>query len=82
MVQLELDPKVERQLIDAAKARGLKPEAYVSQLIESAVSLTAEKHPNLADMQRFFDGMASLSDKIPILPDEAFTRECFYKDHG
>jgi hypothetical protein len=25
--------------------------------------------------------MAAFSDKIPQLPDEAFTRESFYRDH-
>ena len=32
-------------------------------------------------IEEFLDAMASHSDKIPVLPDEAFTRESFYQDH-
>jgi hypothetical protein len=32
-------------------------------------------------MQAFYDALAAHSDKIPQLPDEAFTRESFYQDH-
>ncbi len=32
-------------------------------------------------MKTFFKVMASNSDKIPQLPDDAFTRESFYQDH-
>jgi hypothetical protein len=32
-------------------------------------------------MEEFFRVMAAHSDKIPQLPDEAFTRESFYRDH-
>jgi hypothetical protein len=32
-------------------------------------------------MEAFFKAMAANSDKLPQLPDEAFTRERFYQDH-
>jgi hypothetical protein len=35
----------------------------------------------LANLEKFFEEMAAHSDKIPLLPDEAFTRESFYQDH-
>jgi hypothetical protein len=33
------------------------------------------------EMQAFFDAMAANSETIPQLPDEAFDRESFYRDH-
>jgi hypothetical protein len=33
------------------------------------------------DTDAFFKAMAVNSDKIPQLPDEAFTRESFYQDN-
>jgi hypothetical protein len=33
------------------------------------------------NMEEFLQKMAEFSDKIPRLPDEAFTRESFYQDH-
>ncbi len=35
----------------------------------------------LANLEKIFEEMAAHSDKIPLLPDEAFTRESFYQDH-
>ena len=81
MVQLELDPKVERQLIEAAQARGLRPETYASQLVASAVSPMPEKHISKEEMDRFLSGMAKLGKDAPALSDYAYTRESFYEDH-
>jgi hypothetical protein len=65
-----------------AQARGLTPETYVRKLVEDAVRsapLPAAK-PSM-DMEKFFEAMSAYSDRIPELPDEAFTRESFYQDH-
>jgi len=68
------------------KARGLTPESYVRNLVDDAVR-TAHvaagpiRPKNKMDMQTFLQKMAAFSDKIPQLPDEAFTRESFYQDH-
>ena len=67
-----------------ARARGLTPEGYVESLIEDAVRVDPAAPPpakRKRDMEAFFRGMAAYSDKIPQLPDEAFTRESFYQDH-
>lgn len=66
------------------KARGLTPESYVRNLIEDAVRTTPTTLPPAKpkmNMEEFFRAMAAYSDKIPQLPDEAFTRESFYQDH-
>jgi hypothetical protein len=66
------------------KARGLNPESYVRSLIEDAVRSAPAPPPRTRpkrDMEAFFKAMAANSDQIPVLPDEAFTRESFYQDH-
>ena len=67
-----------------AQARGLTPEDYVERLIDDAARVSSKPlllaKPRL-DMETFLREMAAFSDKIPILPDEAFTRESFYQDH-
>ena len=66
------------------KARGLTPENYVENLIDDAVRTASRPLPPAKprmDMATFLREMASFSDKIPQLPDEAFTRESFYQDH-
>jgi len=68
----------------AAEARGETPESYVRELVEEAVRNApsdAGVAPKKRDIQWFMREMARNSDKIPELPDEAFTRESFYRDH-
>jgi hypothetical protein len=81
MVQLELSPEVEQQLIATARAKGLEPAAYASQLIASSVGLTSEKHLTKLDVDEFLTGMASLGKDLPPLSEYAMTRESFYEDH-
>ena len=64
--------------------RGLTPESFVENLIDEAARLAPKPLPPAKpkmDMESFFQGMAAYSDKIPQLPDEAFTRESFYQHH-
>ncbi|MGH9397920.1 MAG: hypothetical protein ACRD18_13850 [Terriglobia bacterium] len=84
MIQIHLQPEVETKLVAEAQARGLSPESYVEQLITEQTSkpqAQADSADRLASLEKFFEEMAAHSDKIPHLPDEAFTRESFYQDH-
>lgn len=70
------------ELAAQMKARGITPESFVSGLIEDAArAKPAEPLAPHRDMDGFFREMTAYSDKIPQLPDEAFTRESFYQDH-
>jgi hypothetical protein len=68
------------------QARGMNPESYVESLIEDAARTAATtsvpvRPKDKMDMETFLQKMAAFSDRIPQLPDEAFTRESFYADH-
>ena len=66
------------------KARGLTPESYVRNLIDDAVRTSPAAPPPAKprmNMDEFIEKMSANSEKIPQLPDEAFTRESFYQDH-
>jgi hypothetical protein len=68
------------------RARGMTPESYVESLIDDAAGVAPTgsgpiRPKNKMDMQTFLRKMAEFSDKVPVLPDEAFTRESFYQDH-
>jgi hypothetical protein len=72
------------ELVAKVQARGLTPESYVRGLIENAersAPLPIPPAKPRMDMKEFLDKMAEFSDKIPQLPDDAFTRESFYQDH-
>lgn len=83
MIHIELRPEIEAWLVAEAQARGVGIEAYVTSLLEQAAT-TATYRPRRRtreEMVAFYDTLAAHSDKIPQLPDEAFTRESFYQDH-
>jgi hypothetical protein len=89
MIQLQLQPEYEAQLAAEAQARGMALERYVAEKLkqsEPSAAVTTPEEPvspaaRLADLEDFFKEMARYSDKIPLLPDEAFTRESLYQDH-
>jgi hypothetical protein len=81
---MQITIEIPDELAAKAQARGLTPERFVEALVEDAAR-TAPKPLHLREprmsTQEFVDAMAANSDKIPQLPDEAFTRESFYQDH-
>lgn len=84
MIHIELRPEIEARLTAEAQARGVDVEAYVESILEKAVTTTGNSVPrrrSREEMRAFYDALAAHSDKIPQLPDEAFTRESFYQDH-
>jgi hypothetical protein len=72
------------ELAAQVQAQGLTPESYIEKLVADQA---ASSHPQpdsvnkLANLEKFFEEMAMHSDKVPLLPDEAFTRQSFYRDH-
>ena len=63
------------------QARGVTPQDYVTNWIaqQTAMSHAQESRSNrLANLEKFFEEMATYSDKVPLLPEETFARESFY----
>jgi len=82
MLQVELAPDIEKRLIEAARAEGIEPAAYASRLISSTIAArTSEKHLSKEQLDAVLARLASHGDNMPVLPDEAYTRESFYQDH-
>ena len=84
MIQIELQPEVEAQLAAEAQAHGMGIQAYVERLLSQALgvrNISGSRQPTTAEVSAFFEAMAAKSEKIPQLPDEAFLRESFYRDH-
>jgi hypothetical protein len=82
--RMQITVEIPDELAAKVQARGLTPESYVRGLIEEAVRSAPLPLPPAnpkMDMKEFLSKMAEFSDKIPQLPDEAFTRESFYQDH-
>jgi len=66
-----------------AKSRGLNPETYVEELLAKQFAPPAaplSREERKANLEKFLQGIAAYSEKVPPLSDEAFTRESFYRD--
>ena len=66
-----------------AAARGVDVGAYAATLLEEAAHVhrrTEEPQPQASLTTRLRE-LAQFSHKIPLLPDEAFSRESLYRDH-
>ena len=81
MIQLDIDPEVEKRIVEAVRARGLEPSVYASKIVADAVAYTSPKHLSQKEFDDFLDAMVIDPDKAPMLPDYAYTRESFYEDH-
>jgi hypothetical protein len=83
---MQITVEIPDELVAKVQARGLTPEIYVRNLIEDAerdapLPLPRRLREPRMSIEEFLKAMAANSDKIPVLPDEAFTRESFYQDH-
>jgi len=78
---INIKPEAQAELTRQAMAHGVQPEDYAAALLEEAVHLGAVKKLTPDQLDRVLKELAQLSDKIPLLPDEAFTREGLYQDH-
>ena len=81
---MQVTANIPDELAAQVEARGLSAESFVQSLIDGAAYAAPKAFPAARpklDLEEFFQKMAAFSDKIPQLPDEAFTRESFYQDH-
>lgn len=74
---MQVTVEIPDELAEQAKSRGETPEQFVAGLLQSAMP---EKKAT-STLDEMFDRLGANSDKVPQLPDEAFTRESFYRDH-
>ena len=81
-ITVDIAPEVRAELARQAVAHGRAVEAYAASLLEGAVRLPAGADKLSQDrLENTFREMAEFSHKVPVLSDEAFTRESLYRDH-
>jgi hypothetical protein len=78
---LHLRPDLEKDLAAQARQQGLSLEAYVQALIERQMNLPQQQKLSAEEFEAELDGLAAYSEKIPLLPLHAFTRDEIYRDH-
>jgi len=79
---INIKPEVREELGRQAAAQGVDLGDYAANLLEEAAHLAAgAKKLSLEQLDKALEEIAQFSDKIPSLPDEAFSRESLYRDH-
>jgi hypothetical protein len=79
---IEIKPEVEAELSRQAAAHGVDVSAYAASLLEEAAHIPAgAKTLSTSSLDATLRELAQFSQKIPLLPDEAFSRESLYQDH-
>ena len=72
-----------QRLTDQAQARGMDLAAYAESVLEKTAASGGSTHraKPRQEIEAFFAAMSENSEKLPQLPEEAFTRQSFYEDH-
>lgn len=82
-IHLELDRETELELIKKARAKGMEPEGYASQIFRAAIAAEPVQKPRATQEQfrAFLDDMAS--QPLPSSPfhDHNWSRAIIYGDH-
>ncbi|HXQ25081.1 MAG TPA: hypothetical protein VN822_01620 [Candidatus Acidoferrales bacterium] len=80
---MEIKVKIPDGLAAKARARGLKIEAYVEEILTQQLGTqpSGTRQPRTPEQIRaWLDSLAQFSDKIPPLP-ESISREWIYQEH-
>ena len=79
---IDIKPELQAELSRQAAAHGVDIGAYAASLLEEAAHIPAgAKTLSESQLDTTLQELAQFSHKIPLLPDEAFSRESLYRDH-
>jgi hypothetical protein len=79
---IDIKPEVQAELTRQAAAHGVALDAYAASLLEDAAHVpTGSKGLSHSKLDSTLRELARFSHKIPLLPDEAFSRQSLYRDH-
>jgi hypothetical protein len=81
---MEITVRIPDEIAARAKARGLRVEAYIEEILAQQVGgqpLGTRRPQNPAEIRAWLDSLAQFSDKIPPLP-ETISREWIYQEHN
>ena len=79
---IDIRPEVREELGRQAAAHGVDLGVYSANLLEEAAHVGAgSKKLSVEQLDQALEEIAQFPDKIPSLPDEAFSRENLYRDH-
>lgn len=83
-ITIHLSPETEEVLRVRARERGMSVDAYAQSIIDSEATMPASKPGMLAmsaeEFEAALDELSADSDRLPVLPPEATSREGIYEE--
>jgi hypothetical protein len=79
-ITVQLSPQVEESLVSLARENGMSVDAYVQSVIESAAVRQEMLPISSEDFDAALDELSAGSERLPVLPPEAYSREGIYRD--
>jgi hypothetical protein len=77
--------EIQEEIARRAAARGLSVEEYIEDVLARELERPELPEPKgymtNEELEAWFDRLAKFSDKVPMLPTSAFSRESIYQDH-
>jgi plasmid stability protein len=78
-VELDLRPELEQRARMRAAAHGVSLETYLLSVIEEAALPAAPAAVTLEQFEAAMDAFSAGTEALPVLPEEAFSRESIYE---
>ena len=79
-INVQLPPEIEATLLSRARAQGMTLDAYVQSVIEGVATGQSVPALSVEDFEAALDELAAGSERLPVLPPEASSREGIYRD--
>ena len=75
-IVININPEAQAELARQAEIRGMDVPTYAATILEQAAKSQPDAPSRtLAEFEKTLDRIAQFSKKIPVLADEAFSRE-------
>ena len=74
-ITVRLEPEVEIRLLERARAQGVSLDEYLRTVIEQIAATGSGPEVSPDQFEAELDALAEGSDKLPVLPSEACSRE-------
>jgi hypothetical protein len=79
-VMVQLEPTLEARLLAEARAQGVPLEAYLASVIAQVAAPKSQPETTSTDFEAGLDELAEGSERLPVLPPEAYRRDGIYGD--
>lgn len=80
-LRVEVDSELQAELERQAAAQGVGLEDYAAHVLKTATHCQQGGQLGPRPLEITLAELAQFSQKIPSLPDEAFSRESLYRNH-